>query len=913
MTAKHTKRLKDSLAGLADVVAERGDAAAAIQFDSENQAAWTGRQIGENAARLAEGLQRDGTEQGDAVVLFAPASPEFFTATLAILRAGGVVAPIDVQTSDEHIEHVLENSQAKRLFTTAQLARRLKQVESAGNVKIHILDDDSNRNWRRIFADDPGKAVEVGDDKTAVLFYTSGTTGLPKGVPLSHRNVLFQIQTIENAGIVAEGDRLLLPLPLHHVYPVVLGVLTPLAMGVPIILPHALTGGAVTRALREARATVVLGVPRLYRAIFQGLSDRVRSTGRLKSAVFFGMLSFARTANRIGKPVGRRLFRAVHERIGPDIRMLASGGSPLEPHLAENLEAIGWPVAIGYGLTETAPLLTLKQPGEGRHQSVGRAVAGVTLQIDPSVLPEESHGGDAGAGDRPQGELLARGPNVFAGYHDLPDATGKAFTDGWFRTGDLAAIDPDGYVYLHGRVSTMIVLEGGENIDPEKVEAAYEQCDAIEEIGVLEDDGKLAALVVPAREHMREHDESELTRIVRKSLEERAASLPSYQRLYRVEIRTKPLERTRLGKLQRKGLARDYADAKEGTTTKRPAAPLSESEMSSDARVLMEDARVRQLWKLLASRYRDKPLAPDASMEFDLGIDSLEWVNLSLLIEEELKIPVDDSWLERADSVQNLMELVAEATETESAQARRPIEEPETALSEADLARAQPRGPIGLCIATILYGVMYPLVQIFFRVRVRGLDNVPESGSFILLPNHVSFLDSPALSVALGYTRARRCFWGGWAGILFRNAFWRAISRLAQVVPIERERGPISSLSMGALILKREQPLVWFPEGQLSRNGALQPFRQGVGLLLEHYERPVVPVFIEGTEKALPPGRSFPSFARITVHFGKPIDPETLKREASQSDAETDPHARITQRLEEAVRELQAQAQEIST
>lgn len=918
MTGANASNPGESLTDLAGQIAARGDQPAVIRFTPEDREAWSGERIGTTAARLAGGLRAGGLEPGEAVLLFAPASPEFVAVTLAVLRAGGVVTPIDVQTSDEHLEHVLKDSATRRVFTTRMLARRLDKVPAARALKRHLLDaeDGETDSWLGLLAAETGDPATVGGDDPAVLFYTSGTTGLPKGVPLSHRNIRFQLQAIADAGIVTDGDRMLLPLPLHHVYPVVIGVLTPVALGVPVIIPHALTGGAVTRAMREGEATVLLGVPRLYRAIHQGLLERVRSSGRLRSWIFGAMLATSRLGNRFGLALGRRLFGAVHARVGPSVRLLASGGSPLDPALAEDLEALGWPVAIGYGLTETSPILTIKRPGERRHRSVGRALSGVELKVDPAVLPEAPAGAESKgeAAERPHGELLARGPGVFAGYHNLPQESEGAFADGWFRTGDLAAIDADGFVHLHGRVGTMIVLEGGENIDPEKVEAAYESCPEVEELGVLDDGGRLAALVVPSKDLLRDHGERESARRVRLAIEQRARTLPSYQHLYRLEFRTKALQRTRLGKLQRADLAEDYRRAKAGVAASVQAGPVAEEDMSSEAQVLMENPRVRKLWELLVERYPDKPLAPESSLEFDLGIDSLDWVNLSLTLEEQLDVAVDDSWLARVSSVQDLMALVAGEGESGSVpqevpagRARRPIEEPDSVLSEQDRRRAAPRGPVATAIATFLYGILKLIAIPYLRVRARGLERVPESGPFILLPNHVSYLDAPALGIALGYSRAKRCFWAGWAGLLFRNAFWRTISHLAQVVPIERERGPITSLSFGALVLKQGHPLVWFPEGSLSREGGLQEFRQGIGLLLEHHSVPVIPVYFEGTDTSLPPGSWFLRPGPVTVHFGDPIDPAELLRDLPGPAHGDDRHVHITAALQQAMIRLRDQ------
>ncbi|PTN37172.1 AMP-binding protein [Desulfonatronum sp. SC1] len=926
MQRNPSRKLEDSLAELAGCLEQTGDVPAVVGFTRDSSETWSAHDIGDAAGRLAQGLRDQGVGPGQRVLLLAPASARFIVATLAVLRIGAVMTPVDVQASDENLTHVFKASRMRLVFTTKRIARRLAQLDPPPDAPTYLLDvEDAEdqtdleqevastaQSWKRLLADTPDKPARPEADDIAVLFYTSGTTGPPKGVPLSHQNILSQVRMIQDSGLLVDGDRLLLPLPLHHVYPVVIGMLAPLALNIPIILPRALVGKEITRALREGQATIILGVPRLYSTIFQGIQDRVASSGRLSALVFSILLAFSRLCARHGRRPGRALFKTLHQRVGPGLRLLASGGSPLDPELGRNLEALGWPVAVGYGLTETSPLLTLRYPDEGRYESVGRAVKGVELRIDPSVLPEkESEDEDGRKAQEGVGELLAKGPGVFSGYDDLPEKTAESFADGWFRTGDMARIDEDGYVYPRGRVSTMIVLESAENIDPEKIEEAYAGCAEAAEIGVLEDAGRLAALVVPAKDVSRSHPERELVEIVRKALDRHGAGLPSHHRISKIELTHSPLDRTRLGKLKRKQLKEAYEAAKKGDKGREQqrSGPVPPSAMNSEDRALLEDARVRKLWDMLARRYKDGPLSPESSIEHDLGVDSLGWVELSLAIEDVVGVSLDEDQFQRIATVHDLMETVAESdAEEASGGVRRFLEQPELIIPEHRQRLANPRGWARLVIATPFHILLSGIMRILFRVEGRNLENVPRSGRFVLLPNHVSYLDPFAIGVVLGYARARRCFWAGESGVVARNAVLRTLSRIAQIIPIEREKGPTSSLAFGALVLKQGHPLVWFPEGHRSPDGTLQPFRQGIGLLLGEYDPPVIPVFIQGTEQALPPGRFLPRPSKIIVHFGKPIDVAMLRSAAKENGEGQDRHKRITTILEKTVARLRDEA-----
>jgi long-chain acyl-CoA synthetase len=223
---------------------------------------------------------------------------------------------------------------------------------------------------------------------------------------------------------------------------------------------------------------VLIGVPRLYRALAAGVRARAEGAGRLAAALFrAGAALSTWLRRRLGLRLGKLLLRPLHRQLGPRLRVLVSGGAALDPDLAWELEGLGWQIATGYGLTETAPMLTLDRPGKARIGSVGRPLPGVEIRIDPSAGPDTPRQPETGRADprRQEGEILARGPGVFAGYRHLPEKTAEAFTDdGWFRTGDLGYLDGDGYLYVTGRVATRITTEGGKKFQPDDVEAAYQ-------------------------------------------------------------------------------------------------------------------------------------------------------------------------------------------------------------------------------------------------------------------------------------------------------------------------------------------------------------------------------------------------------------------------------------------------------
>jgi len=482
----------ESLQALVPRLAGFEDRPAVIAFDKDEKKSWTYAKLVQHARRLAAGLTNAGIEKGDRVAICAENSPEWFAACLGVLACGAVAVPIDVQLADDALRHVLQDSGVRHVFTSERLVQKVMHAVGRRKCELILLgkSSDGASGWKDWFAKPAEAANAVSPDDEAVLFYTSGTTGPPKGVPLTHRNLAYQINTIIAAKLVKRDDRVLLPLPLHHVYPFVMGVLMPLSLGLPIVLPYMLTGPQLMRAMREGEVTIIVGVPRLYRALMSGIESKAKASGRLTNLLFRGTLAISILLARMRMHVGRFLFGRIHREIGPQLRFLASGGAAIEPELAWKLEGLGWPVGTGYGLTETSPLLTLDKPGRARIGSVGRAIEGTGVRIDRVA----EDGGQPV--DTTEGEVVARGPGVFRGYLNLPEKTQEAFTeDGWFRTGDLGRLDKDGYLFITGRVKTLIVLEGGEKVQPDDLEESMQENAALREVGVLEREGKIVAVI----------------------------------------------------------------------------------------------------------------------------------------------------------------------------------------------------------------------------------------------------------------------------------------------------------------------------------------------------------------------------------------------------------------------------------
>ncbi|MGH7277416.1 MAG: 1-acyl-sn-glycerol-3-phosphate acyltransferase, partial [Candidatus Rokuibacteriota bacterium] len=486
------------------------------------------------------------------------------------------------------------------------------------------------------------------------------------------------------------------------------------------------------------------------------------------------------------------------------------------------------------------------------------------------------------------------------GYHHLPEQTAAAFTDGWFRTGDLGRLDADGYLHLTGRASELIVLPGGENVMPEDVERRYAEDPVIGEIAVLDRGGRLAAIVVPELREIRARAE-DIDATVRGAIGSQSRQLPSYQRVSEHVVTRGSLPRTRLGKLRRHLLPDLYEHVRSGEAAHAQVArPVSIEELGDEDRALLEAPAARSVWNWLVERYPDRRITPDASPQLDLGIDSLEWLTLTLEMRERAGIELTEDAIARVETVRDLLQESAAAAEAEAPAGPSLLERPEEALSPDQRRWLAPTGALLTALGIGIFALDRAVVRGLFGLEIAGLDRLPRDRPVVFAPNHVSYLDPFVLAAALPLARLRRTYWGGWTALLFRDPLTRTFSRAAHVVPVDAERGARTSLAFGAAVLARGHNLIWFPEGGRSPTGRLQRFRPGIGLLLERFPTAVVPVMIHGTGEALPPGRAWPRRVGVGVTFGRALDPRQLAAQGTGEGVRD----RIANALHDAVADL---------
>ena len=825
-------------------LAGQGDKPCLISLDGETVRRISCASLASQIFALAAGLRETGIGPGETVGLIAPNGPEWVVARLALGCTGALVHALDDLYSDTELRIALEEARCGSVLTSAGHVAQLREIDPA--CKLVVLDDTPVADatpWRRLFLPNPQPLPPIDPDAPAMLVYTSGTTGKPKAFLLTSSQLWANVAALKGSGLIGPGDRALLPLPLHHVYPFLVGVLTVFSCGATLVFPQEVGGPQILRALALAEVTAIIGVPRLYTALVSGLEAKVTASGGLSAAMFHTLLSFSIwMRRRYGINAGRWLLGSVRKRLGPKLRLLACGGALLQPEVMWPLVGLGFDVRTGYGLAETASIFTGNIPGIDRLGSEGKAFAG-ELRIAPV-----EEGAETG-----EGEIQLRGPTVFSGYRNNDEANRQAFTeDRWFRTGDIGRLDADGFLYVTGRIKEMLILGGGKKVLPEDLEKHYAG-PFIKELAILERDGALVALVLPNLEAIRDAGYPRVDEVIRVALSEAALTLPSYERIAGYRLVREALPKTRLGKYQRFKLPTIYDAAK--TSRAKP-----QGELTADDKALLESEPARTIFNLLKTRYAGKPVNLDASPLLDLGIDSLEWVALALVIEQQAGVHLDESQAGESLTVRDLLH------QASASKPAAPAAESETAVQHW----LKPANPALRLVAKLLYLANAALMSSLFRLTVRGRENVP-ADPFVLVANHESDLDPMLVAAALGSTR--RVHWGGDAVRLFSRRWTHPLWRALRVFPAN-ERRASETLAIALEVLRRGENLIWFPESWRSPDGKLQHFLPGIGQILSQVSVPVVPAFIEGAFEAMPRTRKLPRFRLpITVVFGRPEQP----------------------------------------
>jgi len=795
---------------------------------------------------LSADLAESGVIPGDRIAIVSENRPEWCAAYMSILFCRGIAVPVDMQLGPGEIHNILSDAQVKVVFYSSKTGTGvLKAIEGRPVNGINFDTMSQRQPARKSFE----AAVDAAPDDVASIIYTSGTTGNPKGVMLTHRNFCSDAGSVIQAGLVSGSDNVLSILPMHHTYPFMCTFIVPVLLGASITFGPGLKAAELISAVREGGVTIVLGVPRLFEMIRNGIVSKMKDK-RFLSSLLMRMMRMCSVIRRtVDVNPGKIIFRTVHQNFR-QVRFFASGGARLDPPVMEDLEALGFTVLEGYGLTETSPVITFNPLAKRKPGSAGKALPGAELRID-------------------DGEITVRGAMVMAGYYKNSKATAEVIRDGWFYTGDLGHIDNEGYLFITGRRKEVIILSSGKNIYPEDVEKAYLHIPLIGEIGItgIEKNGiveSIQAIIVPDLDYARDHNIGNIAETLKWELNEVTSRLPEYMRIRGFMLYAEPLPRTPLGKLRRFMLKDIVAGA-----------VSAKKEVSASDKALLEDEIGREVVGCINSVMQEKiPIRADDNLEIDLGFDSLKRIEFISSLEEAFSVRLPETFISGVQTVSDVVSMLKGYAVGKEGQHAGPVtwkdilekEPPEEDRLKASFSH----GPAEKVTIYLMVMVLKLFFRLFSRVSIKGRDNIPKHGPIMMAANHASYLDGFVIAAAIPFpTFEKLCFLG--FSRFFSGRIKGILARMSHVIPIDAETYLNRALQMSSYVLSQGKSLCIFPEGGRSFDGATLPFKKGVGIIALERKIPVVPVYIEGSAKALPRGATFIRPFRIRVIFGKPF------------------------------------------
>jgi long-chain acyl-CoA synthetase len=507
---------------------------------------YTYAQLKEAVIKLKNYLLGLGLRKGDRFSVIGENSPEWAISYLAVVRAGLVCVPLDPMLSDGEIIHVLRESEARGVLSSEGHIYKIEGVkDELKNLKWIIpLNSIKGLNVKE---DIP--VGQIDPDSLAVLIFTSGTTGTSKAVMLSHKNIISNIRSIAPVITLDENDTMVSIIPMHHTFEGTCGFLYPLYCGAKVYYPPSLKPNDLQATMKSAKVTCLVAVPLLFEKFLRAVHRKV-ARAPMPTKILFNTMS---GISSVFKFLRRPLFAKVRREMGlENIRTAIAGGAALPTKLAKGLELFGIPILQGYGLTESSPVISVNPPKNPKNDSVGPPIPDVDVRIDD---PDTSG----------IGEILVRGPNVMLGYYRNKEATDEVLKDGWLYTGDLGRIDKDGYIYIIGRMKSIIVTPTGKNIYPEELEEKLVKSEWIKEVLVVPrinpetKKEEICAIIYPDYELLEQYSiskgitltEKEIQSIYKDEITRCNENLSVYKKITRFEIREEEFPKTTTRKIKR--------------------------------------------------------------------------------------------------------------------------------------------------------------------------------------------------------------------------------------------------------------------------------------------------------------------------------------------------------------------------
>lgn len=528
----------------------------------------TYQEVYEKVCKLTDWFIENGLKKGDHVCLAGKNSPEWAVTYLAILQASGVVIPIADSLHEAETINIIKASDSKFAVLDDEKIPYVKK--NFPKMTIRNLNPTDSKNY--VYNLEAKKAVKQNEPATendlALIMFTSGTTGIPKGVMLTHKNIIADGYIAQTNLIINEFDVFYALLPIHHAYTMQAAFICPLEVGAEIVFGKTMAVSKLMKELHDGKITIMLGVPLLYNKLLAGIRKGIKEKGFIVAGLMAFLRGVSFTCKKLFKiNIGKKIFKPVLQKANIyTLRVAICGGGPLAPSVFKQYQAMGLDFIQGYGLTETSPIIALNPVEHFKLDSVGRDFSPYEeIKIINADSTKDGH---------PVGEIAVKGPMVMQGYYKMPKETAEMFTDdGFLKTGDLGWMDDEHYIRLCGRAKNLIVTSGGKNVYPEEIEDAFQLCDDINQItcrGYYTDEEKTAEeieVLIYASDDLYkrlglernpETMQPEVYEEIKKNVSKINKTLQSYEQISKITMLKEPLEMTPSNKVKRNFTAKTY-------------------------------------------------------------------------------------------------------------------------------------------------------------------------------------------------------------------------------------------------------------------------------------------------------------------------------------------------------------------
>ena len=776
--------------------------------------------------------------KGDRVALMMENRPESIFSFFSIWAKKGIALSLDAGYTVEQLAYVLSDSTPKYIFISNKVKEVVEKAnEKIGNiVKILVVDEISLPDN---YIPKQEEYHNDSDEEVAIIVYTSGTTGNPKGVMITYENIRANMDGITAANLVNDTDSILAMLPYHHIMPLCFTLILPMYLGVPVILLTEISSASLLKTLQENVVTVILGVPRVWEMLDKAIMTKIN-----ESSLARFMFKMASKINSMS--IRKMLFSKVHKQFGGHVRLMVSGGAKIDKNILEDFRTMGFRAIQGYGMTETAPIITFNVPGRERSDSAGEVIPNVEVKI---------------ADD---GEILVKGKNVMKGYYKNETATKEAFdAEGWFHTGDLGRMEGK-YLIIIGRKKEMIVLANGKNIDPNDIEAEIiKNTDLIKEIAVTEYNAQLLAIIYPDFEKLQAQQIVNIKDAIKwEVIDKYNVTAPNYKKIHDIKIIKQELPKTRLGKIRRfmlKDLLEDKVEAPEKKIEKKVVEVPSEIREKYDI-----------INKYITERY-NKDIDLDSHIELDLGFDSLDIVEFMNFLNSTFEIEIVEQDFVDHKTIFDIIKLVEEKSGLTTEKVVEKVDKNEN-LKKIIEGNSDVKLPPSAKYAKILKFLFSPLFKFYFKYKYSGKENLGE-GAGIIVGNHQSYLDAFMLNNAFTYKELSNNYYIATA-LHFKSKTMKYLAGNGNIILVDANRNLKNTLQAASKVLKSGKKLLIFPEGARTRDGQLQEFKKTFAILAQELNVPIYPFVLKGAYEAFPYNKKFPKRHDISVQFLEKIDPQ---------------------------------------